>query len=211
MASHLHQLSGLPVSIVPIAMGEWPAVVRRTGWVRLMRKLDETISQMITETGCHKILIVAHSLGGVVTRLYLSNPSEFDFPPRHAKAIDCVITLGTPHQRGLVHRLTVWKGLSERLQHGRVVVPIYSVAGQVDYSSRSRVLKRLVRLRYRIHGAGSEELGDGIIPCQSAIYDKQRAWTLEDVRHDFRIGHPWYGDEKIVEDWWGKIARELKP
>lgn len=209
MAEQLRRLSGLPVSIVPIAMGEWPSVVRRSGWRNLLQKLDDTLASTVANAGCDKVLIVAHSLGGIVTRLYLSPHSSLEFTPRFASHIDNVITLGTPHRRGVVRRLTAWKGLEECLSQDCMPVPILSVVGVVDYSSRGRVANRAIGLRYRFHGADAGESGDGIIPANSAIYDTQRVLTIPDARHDFRIGHPWYGDPEIVQLWWERIRNEI--
>lgn len=202
MAEQLRTRSGLPVNVVPIAMSEWSVVVRQSGWRRLLRKLEQTIAATIAKTNCEKIIIVAHSLGGIVTRLYLTGNNSIGFAPRYAEKIESVITLGSPHKRGLVHRLSVWKGLDDCLKCDHLSVPLLSVVGKVDYSSRGRSLKRLVHLRYRLHGGDPGEFGDGIIPVDSAIYDPDRALILDDVRHDFRIGRPWYGDQQIVDLWW---------
>ncbi len=153
MADQLRELSGQPVSIVPIAMGEWPSVVRRSGWQKLLRRLEDTMEISVSQNSCDRILIVAHSLGGIVTRLYLSPHSTLEFMPRFASHIESVVTLGTPHRRGVVRRLTVWKGLGECLAQDCMPVPILSVVGAVDYSSRGRVANRAIGLRYRFHGA----------------------------------------------------------
>lgn len=209
MAAQLHELSGLPVSIVPIAMGEWPSVVRRSGWQRLLQRLEDALAAAVAQNNCDRIVIVAHSLGGIVTRLYLSPHSTLEFKPKFANHIENVITLGTPHRRGVVRRLTVWKGLGQCLAEDCMPVPILSVIGAVDYSSRGRVANRAIALRYRFHGADAGESGDGIIPMNSAIYDAQRVLTIPNARHDFRIGHPWYGDPEIVEVWWERIRSEI--
>ena len=202
MAAQLHERSGLPVNVVPIAMGEWSVVVRQSGWRHLLGKLERTLESTLDASGCDRVIIVAHSLGGIVTRLYSTGEPILGFTPRYASHIESIVTLGSPHRRGLVHRLSVWKGLNECLTQSQVKVPLLSVAGKVDYSSRGRPLKHLVHLRYRIHGGEPDELGDGIIPVGCAIYDSSRSLVLDDVRHDFRIGRPWYGDPQIVEMWW---------
>lgn len=209
MAEQLLRLSGLPVSIVPISMGEWPSVVRRSGWRKLLLRLEDTLAATVSKNKSERILIVAHSLGGIVTRLYLSPHSTLEFQPKFASHIERVITLGTPHRRGVVRRLTVWKGLGECLAQDCIPVPILSVVGAVDYSARGRVANRAIGLRYRFHGADAGESGDGIIPVNSAIYDAQRVLTIPNARHDFRIGHPWYGDPEIVQVWWERIKSEI--
>lgn len=211
MASYLAHLSGLPVRIVPIKMGEWSGVARLSGWRNLLQKLDDTIAESIHETGCDRITVVAHSLGGIVTRLYMTSPEALRFTSHNSSPVEYVVTLGTPHKRGIVKTLTVWKGLSECLAFQKLPVPLLSVVGSVDYSSRGRVLKSIVRMRYQLHGGESGELGDGIIPVESAVYDPAQVIIIPNARHDFRIGHPWFGDPEIIDVWWNELARRLTP
>ncbi len=175
----------------------------------MLQKLDDTLAATVAQSNCERILIVAHSLGGIVTRLYLSPHSTLAFTPKFASLVDYVITLGTPHRRGVVRRLTVWKGLGECLAQDCLPVPILSAIGVVDYASNGRVANHGIGLRYRFHGAAAGESGDGIIPVNSAIYDAQRVLTIPNARHDFRIGHPWYGDPEMVEIWWERIRSEI--
>jgi hypothetical protein len=209
MAAHLEQMSNLSVRVVPIKMSEWTGVARLSGWRNLLQKLENTILETQSATDSEKIIVIAHSLGGIVTRLYLTGPSAIGFQAEHSSAIEYVVTLGTPHKRGIVKTLTVWKGLSECLAQKEVPVPLLSVAGSVDYSGRGSVLKSVVRLRYQLHGGNPGELGDGIIPIGSAVFDPDQMLIVENARHDFRIGHPWYGDLEIIERWWGEVERRL--
>ncbi len=210
MQAHLEHLNGPRSQIVPIQVGDWPGVIGQRGWTLLLTKLDQTLGALVPQNG--KVLIVAHSLGGIVTRLYLAPSLPLKFKPQHADQIAAVITLGSPHQRGLVGRLNRWNGLDKCLIGRGVSVPVFSVAGSIDYSRRRRSLAaHAARLRYRIHGGTAGERGDGIIPVESAILDPARSLVLDGIKHDFRIGHPWYGDEEVVSLWWNAAMKSLSP
>jgi triacylglycerol lipase len=64
-----------------------PVLLDIDGYVPLIHDAVETLC---TETGHHKIVIVAHSMGGLATRAYLRDHG--------CKRIAKVITLGTPHR-----------------------------------------------------------------------------------------------------------------
>lgn len=52
--------------------------------------LAQLVDQIKTETGLDKVNILAHSMGGLVARLYISEPA-------HASNVDTLVTLGTPY------------------------------------------------------------------------------------------------------------------
>ena len=53
-------------------------------------QLDASISAILTQTGASKVQIIAHSMGGLVARNYISNSTR-------AEKVDSLVTLGTPH------------------------------------------------------------------------------------------------------------------
>ncbi|MCC6963781.1 MAG: alpha/beta fold hydrolase [candidate division Zixibacteria bacterium] len=206
MADRLREISTLPVSVVPIMAGDWPGVIGQRGWTALLGKLDATLTAAVA-TGASEIIVVAHSLGGIVTRLYLAPGLPLKFTASCADRIKIVVTLGSPHQRGLVSRLNSWNHLDRCLVEHAPSIPIISVVGRVDYPRRPRSLAAYAaRLRYRIHGAQRGELGDGIIPVKSAIFDPAHALILDGVKHDSVFGRPWYGDPEIVDRWWAAVG-----
>jgi triacylglycerol esterase/lipase EstA (alpha/beta hydrolase family) len=72
-----------------------------------VRQVHETVETMCRETGSGKVIIVAHSMGGLVTRAYLRDHGT----ARIAKAI----TLGSPHRGTGVARFGL--GLNCRQMH----------------------------------------------------------------------------------------------
>ncbi len=209
MQRHLEQLAATQPAIVPIKIGDWPGVIGQRGWTLLLTRLDQTLAT-VCENSAGNVIVVAHSLGGILIRLYLAGSLPLAFESRYANRINSVVTLGSPHRRGLVSKLNSWTGLDGCLAQRHPSIPIFSVAGSIDYSRRRRSLSaHAARLRYRIHGGLPDERGDGIIPVASAILDPARSLVLDGVKHDFRIGHPWYGDAEIVAQWWNAAMKSL--
>jgi triacylglycerol esterase/lipase EstA (alpha/beta hydrolase family) len=56
-------------------------------------QLAKRIEDVCTETGASQITVVAHSMGGLVTRSYMAERAAQGLPPR----IHLLITLGSPH------------------------------------------------------------------------------------------------------------------
>lgn len=52
--------------------------------------LDQEVDRMLTTTGATRVVIMAHSMGGLVTRAYIDDPA-------HADKVERVLTLGTPY------------------------------------------------------------------------------------------------------------------
>lgn len=56
----------------------------------IVKKLDAAIRELETRHPGHKPVVIAHSLGGIIARLWLLNP-------RNEKRIQGIITIATPH------------------------------------------------------------------------------------------------------------------
>ena len=52
--------------------------------------LDETVDSVLSKTGASRVVLMAHSMGGLVTQAYIADPS-------HANKVIRAITLGTPY------------------------------------------------------------------------------------------------------------------
>lgn len=203
LANHIASHAQADVHIVPIRMNEWSFVIHPAGWRYYLRRLDETFSTAVSKNQSASIEIVAHSLGGIVTRLYCADEEQTGFSANHRSQIKSVVTLGTPHNRGLVRRLTAWTGTNRGLSNWNETIPLYSVAGDVDFSSDCKRPQRFgAALRHRIHGAAKGERGDGVIPVSCAIFNPDLSMIIPGVRHDSHIGRPWFADEAIFEQWW---------
>jgi len=97
MRPALEKLTRQPVSIVPVTRLDWALGLTGFGWARILKKLDRTVRRTLAETGAAKVVLVGHSSGGVIGRLYLS-PRPFRGRVYAGRDVVCrLITLGSPH------------------------------------------------------------------------------------------------------------------
>jgi triacylglycerol lipase len=62
-----------------------------TGVGELLVKLDGLVTEILGQLPAQRVILIGHSLGGVLARAYVENPSNAD-------KIAAVVTLGSPHQ-----------------------------------------------------------------------------------------------------------------
>jgi triacylglycerol esterase/lipase EstA (alpha/beta hydrolase family) len=115
----------------------------------LADKLDARIEAICTETGSEKIMIVAHSMGGLVARAYLARTCT--------TRITKLVTLGTGHQGSELARLgaglnahqmrdqSEWLGELQKMEAANTVHPatlsIYTLNDDLVYPPESSVLE----------------------------------------------------------------------
>ncbi len=63
--------------------------------VKQGKALQSAIKHVLDKTGANKVILVAHSMGGLAAREYLQNPSDWQSDGRHHVAK--LLTIGTPH------------------------------------------------------------------------------------------------------------------
>lgn len=115
----------------------------------LVGKLDARIEAICAETGSEKIMIVAHSMGGLVARAYLART--------RTTRITKLVTLGSPHQGSELARLgagltarqmrdqSEWLGELQRMETANGAHPatlsIYTLNDDLVYPPESSVLE----------------------------------------------------------------------
>ena len=191
----------------------WPpdwALAGIVGFGPILRRTGRTIAATYGTGGRRPIIVIAHSAGGIATRLAMSNVPFNGRLAGVSEAVGCLVTLGTPH--GLL-------GLSNRYRHagheaaafleretpgayfyprtgyltvGARIAPTSTRLPTVSVSNE--VFRMLV-------GEGPEMAGDGIVPVAAAHLEGARQMTFEGVRHGM-IGSPWYGDDEVMDRWW---------
>jgi hypothetical protein len=163
--------------------------------------------------------VVAHSGGGVLSRLAMS---EVAFEGRRVAVADdvgCLVTLGTPH--GLATSPVPWRhagvtaaafldGVSPGATHAprTAYLTVASDAIEPGAGRPGTIYDRARGVLYRaIVGQTQEAGGDGIVSLAAAHLPGARQLTFADVRHGY-VGAPWYGDAAVIDRWW-PVACEL--
>lgn len=201
----LADLTGWPVFVVDTLGVEWLAAVTPPGVGHLLTLLRATIQRAAAAGG--SITLVAHSAGGVLSRLYLG---PLPYQGRQCGGLEYVqhlITLGSPHHsRG---RLFHGGPLSRLVQ---IRYPDAFFAPTVTYSAVAgnwRPGRRGVSpsAQWRDHlyrdlcGDGLAQ-GDGLVPVKSALLQGAHPIVMEGVSHHSLLGEPWYGSPAVVASWW---------
>jgi pimeloyl-ACP methyl ester carboxylesterase len=209
MRDELASITGQPVAIVQTFGHDWLPSVTPPGWTRLLRKLDRAVRSAVSHSVTGKVTLVGHSMGGVLSRLYLS-PQPFMGQVYHGlDAVDLLITLGSPHhnQAGLT-RGGVMSRWVERHYPGAFFAPrveYVSVAGKAirgDLAGTGRE-RWVYRNHAKMCGRG-DTWGDGIVPVESALLRGSRQMVLEGVGHFSGFGARWYGDRDVILLWMEK-------
>ena len=76
------------------------------------RQLAERVETVRRETGAPRVVLVGHSMGGLVSRIYVGDP-------HHARRVARLVTLGSPHRGTVLARL----GRGRNVAQMRVLSP----------------------------------------------------------------------------------------
>lgn len=203
MKTWLEEATGQKVYIVPATTWNWLCSISAYGWAQILDKLDRTVKIALQECGSERVVLVGHSSGGVMARLFLS---PLPFCGRIYAGLNSVyglISLGSPHQnrKGSPMRRKV-----QRLFPGAFFSPpvkYFSVAGSAVLGSKQgSVIERSSYRSYKILSGKGHVWGDGIVPLSSALLERAHPCILNGVFHDFRKNRRWYGSTNAIEQWW---------
>jgi pimeloyl-ACP methyl ester carboxylesterase len=207
----LAHVSGQPVWGVGTTSRDWLPSVSRLGWSYLLRKLDRTVQQAARDAATGKVILIGHSAGGVLSRLYLSPDPFLGRAYIGLERVAHLVTLGSPHNNG---RRLMYGGLMshwvERHYPGAFFashVHYTSIAGSAVFGDQGGSLAQ--RHAYRVYrgivGDGNV-WGDGLIPVTSALLSGAQQITLDDVGHFAGFGASWYGTPEVIERWWSLVT-----
>lgn len=210
------------VSIAPLHVPDWLAA-GLVGFGPMLTKLGRAIRRAEVAAGGDPLLVVAHSGGGIVTRLAMSETSFRGRRSAVAPSMGALVTLGTPHGLARLPVRSAHSGIEaarflDRHASGDRFVPAtaYLTVGS-DFVRPDRLVRggrvwpltwwdRLLRRGFAaIVGPLPAEGGDGIVPVTAAHLAGAEQLTFHDVRHG-HIGGPWYGDDEIVDRWWPRAV-----
>lgn len=208
MARELEDLSGLQAVGVPLMPWHWWELRRAKDATILLQKLQETVLWARCRLQADRFVLVGHSAGGVVARLYLHTEPVWGHVYAGVEHVGAVVTLGSPHC-GDRETPTGWFLTDEANR----LVPGTFYAGQVRYRAvASQYLlgnpngnhweRRAFSIYDYFTGQG-QTWGDGMVPVQSALLDGAETKVLEGIAHSRKLGRNWYGGSKaIIRRWW---------
>jgi hypothetical protein len=180
------------------------------GFGAILRRTGRAVAQTYVAGGRQPIIVVAHSAGGIATRLAMSKTPFNGRVAGVSEAVGCLVTLGTPHGLG---------SLQNRYQHAghHAVAFLERETPGAYFAPRTAYLTVGSRAPAgRLNGRGGgvvEEVfrmmvgedvtigGDGVVPVGAVHLEGAEQLTFDGVGHGM-IGAPWYGNDEVVDRWW---------
>ena len=172
MRAALKSLGNADVRVVPVTLMDWVESVFAAGWARILAKIERTVDRALETTGAEKVVLVGHSSGGVMGRLFLA-PEPFRGHVYDGKRrVRALITLGSPHQ---AKRASPMRRRVQRLYPGACFGPeveYLSVAGKAVRGDREGTARERTAYRgYRTLCGDGALWGDGTVPVESALLE----------------------------------------
>jgi len=208
MARHLEDISGLPAVGVPLGPWDWLRLDRRKDATHMLSKVRETVRWARRRLAADSFVLVGHSAGGLLGRLYLHRGPAWGETYAGADHVELLITLGSPHcsDKGTgtgwfladeANRLVPGTPYADAVHY----LPVVGRAVQAHpYGTHTQ--RRAFR-GYQIFSPWRDGWGDGIIPLSSASLDGAETIVLNGVTHSRKYGRDWYGgSEAIIRRWW---------
>jgi pimeloyl-ACP methyl ester carboxylesterase len=205
-ASMLRETSGSEVHVAPVTPLDWTLGYLR-GFGQLVFEVASTVDRALLESEAKKAVLVGHSAGGLACRVYIGGDPPYG-GRRYSghRRVECLITLGTPHNIADKERLAPITRVNELFPgalHSEAGLRYLSVAGSAaDGASSPRARKR-----YERFVEDGRVAGDGVVPVDTALLPGSKSLVVDGVHHNRRLGR-WYGsDRETVEQWWPEELR----
>ncbi|RRR72144.1 MAG: lipase [Candidatus Viridilinea halotolerans] len=218
LREHLAYVSGRSVAIAPITILEWAGVVVSDSYSNLLRILDQAVQTTLRRQRAQQLILVAHSAGGVLSRIYMGDQPYGPERQRYNgfKHVAALVTLGTPHatnqlgRQGGMNQIAFvqahYPGAYWRFVH-YVSIMGRSVLGDANGAGPERGAWS----SYRMLTGDGDQWGDGIVPLQSGLLPGSRQVIIPGLRHDPRPDRPWYGTSvPVVKLWWDQVEVALQ-
>jgi pimeloyl-ACP methyl ester carboxylesterase len=208
LARDLEELTGLQAIGVPLMPWYWWTAERAQEATNILQKVRETVIWARRRFQAGEFVLVGHSAGGLIARLYLCEEPVWGESYAGREHVRTVITLGSPHcpERGAetgwfladeANRLAPGTACSNGVRF-RTVGGRY-LQGREDGSWQERRAYR----NYRFFAGQGRVWGDGTVPVESSRLEGVEALVLDGIAHSRRYGPGWYGGSKeIIRRWW---------
>ena len=205
-ADMLREISGSEVHVAPVTPLDWTLGYLR-GFGQLVFEVASTVDRALLESEAKKAVLVGHSAGGLACRVYIGGDPPYG-GRRYSghRRVECLVTLGTPHNIANRERLAPITRVNELFPgalHSEVGLRYLSVAGSADDGASSPRSRK----RYERFVEDGRVAGDGVVPVDSALLPGSESLVVDGVHHNRRLGR-WYGsDRETVERWWPEELR----
>ena len=198
------------VSQAPIHLPDW-ALLGLVGMGPLLLRGGRAIREARRGSD-QPVMVIGHSLGGLVARLAMAPEPFDDRVARVADDVGCLVTLGTPHRFAPAipwrHPGMVAAEHLERVSPGTWNMPrtrYLTVGSTLTRPATQAPIRSVVQLTNRILfgfvGDVPGGRGDGLVGDAMCRLDGAPHLSYPDVRHG-TLGAPWYGDAAILDRWW---------
>jgi pimeloyl-ACP methyl ester carboxylesterase len=211
-ARRLEAVTGRPAVAVPIMPWHWWGADRSEDATPLLQKLAGTLDWSRRRHGVERSVLVGHSAGGLLARLYLADGAVWGHHYNGVGQVARVFTLGSPHC-GLHDAGTGWylsdaaNDLAPGAPRGDTI-PFCAVAGRILQGRKDgSYFERRAYRRYRFFTGEDGAWGDGTVPVDCARLDGAQDVVLEGVAHSLRTiptpGAEWYlSSAAVIRRWW---------
>jgi pimeloyl-ACP methyl ester carboxylesterase len=223
LARDLQDISHQPAVAVPLLPWHWWAATRARDATRILHRVGETVAWARRRLHADSFVLVGHSAGGLVARLYLCEEPIWGQAYAGVEHVTSIVTLGSPH---CCNRLPApeneptsnWFLVDEanRRMPGATYgdrVQYLTVAGRYVQGREDGTYgeRRAHRYYSNMRNQSAADWGDGLVPVRCAQLDGAPALVLDGVAHSARFGRPWYGgSEHVVQRWWRQEATGVR-
>jgi pimeloyl-ACP methyl ester carboxylesterase len=208
LARELEDLAGLQAVAVPLMPWHWWSAARDEDASNILRRLEQTVAWARRKHQVERFIVVGHSAGGLVARIYLCDRPASARVYAGAEHVTGLVTLGSPHCSDQGEKAS-WFLASEanRLAAGAAYgdrVRYYTVAGRCTRGDRNGTwAERRSHRNYEFFDGRGDVWGDGAVPVECAHLAGARGIVLEGVSHSRKYGSNWYGSSaSVVHRWW---------
>ncbi len=203
---------GYAAVTVPLRRSDWFPTLGGRSVSPILNKLDMTVQTVREQTGSDRIILVGHSAGGWISRVYLGevpyliHKGDSGTGVWNGKSVvHTLVTLGTPHtsqERWTRRNLDFVNGHYPGAFHPQV--RYLCVAGKSVLGHR-KLGTWFAYSSYELTCGRGDVWGDGITPVESAHLKGAENLTLENVIHSPRPGREWYGSAGVLETWAARL------
>jgi pimeloyl-ACP methyl ester carboxylesterase len=181
---------------------DWLRAVSGSGWSRILEKLDREVRRA-AEAHSARVVLVGHSAGGVIGRLYLSPQPFRGRSFAGLERVAHLVTLGSPNTNQVIGRMRRWVDAQYPGAFFAPAVRYTCVAGRLREGRRhGTAAERAAYSLYRKLGGEGATWGDGLVPVTVALLPGATTVILEGVGHGPVLSPRWYGSAEIVKAWW---------